>query len=40
MKELDIGAAGGLTTRSPGIGAILDSVHTKGFHLATANPHA
>ena len=40
IKELDIGAAGGLTTKSPGVSAILDSVDTKGFHLATTNPLA
>lgn len=38
LKELDIGAAGGLTTKSPGISAILDSVQTKGFHLSITNP--
>lgn len=38
VKELDIGAAGGLTTRTPGIGAILDDVQTKGFHVGNSNP--
>lgn len=38
VKEFDIGAAGGLTTKSPGVGAILDSVDAKGFHVATTDP--
>lgn len=38
VKELDIGAAGGLTKNSPGIGPMLDDVQTKGFHVASTNP--
>lgn len=37
-SELDIGAAGGLTAKTPGVGNILDDIQTKGFHLGNVKP--